>query len=440
MKPRVLLINPWIHDFAAYDFWSRPLALLEMAASLRTAGYAVSLIDCLDVYGETSGRSFPKRKDNGTGRFFKSVINKPPALAGVPRKFKRYGISEARLRDALEASERPDAVLVGSVMTYWYTGVAETIAVVRSAFPDTPVILGGVYATLMPGHAAVSCGADYVAPGDYRDALPPLLDGLSLPSDFHRGEVFPAWDLYKRLEAAAVITGRGCTYRCPYCAAHVMKPQLKRRDPGLVVVEIARLAADFGVRDAAFYDDALRAGGDDHISAILEGVIKAGLDLRLHAINALHLKGMTSELAFLLKRAKVSTLRFGLETADPERARELGGKADLDDLYQAVEKLSRAGYGRDEIGVYLLAGLPGQPPEEIERGVKEVIKAGARPIVSEYSPVPRSPMWKRAVQASRYDIESEPLFHNNTLTPCAAPELTVRELSRLKAMARGKIS
>jgi len=24
--PRVLLVNPWICDFAAYDFWAKPLA------------------------------------------------------------------------------------------------------------------------------------------------------------------------------------------------------------------------------------------------------------------------------------------------------------------------------------------------------------------------------------------------------------------------------
>ena len=26
--PHILLINPWIHDFAAYDFWAKPIGLL----------------------------------------------------------------------------------------------------------------------------------------------------------------------------------------------------------------------------------------------------------------------------------------------------------------------------------------------------------------------------------------------------------------------------
>ena len=27
-RPRILLVNPWIHDFAAYDLWAKPLGLM----------------------------------------------------------------------------------------------------------------------------------------------------------------------------------------------------------------------------------------------------------------------------------------------------------------------------------------------------------------------------------------------------------------------------
>jgi len=51
-KKSILLVNPWIHDFAAYDFWMKPLGLLYVGAILRAAGYEVGLLDCLDL---TSG-------------------------------------------------------------------------------------------------------------------------------------------------------------------------------------------------------------------------------------------------------------------------------------------------------------------------------------------------------------------------------------------------
>ncbi|GAI31851.1 unnamed protein product, partial [marine sediment metagenome] len=37
-----LLINPWIYDFTAYDFWSKPLGLLYIASILREQGYEIS--------------------------------------------------------------------------------------------------------------------------------------------------------------------------------------------------------------------------------------------------------------------------------------------------------------------------------------------------------------------------------------------------------------
>ena len=65
MSPRtILLINPWIHDVAAYDFWVRPLGLLYLASLLRAGGFSVRIIDCLDSSGKTPPAAL-KRKDWG---------------------------------------------------------------------------------------------------------------------------------------------------------------------------------------------------------------------------------------------------------------------------------------------------------------------------------------------------------------------------------------
>jgi len=49
-SPHVLLINPWITDFAAYNLWARPLGLLYIATLLRQAGFRLTFIDCLASY------------------------------------------------------------------------------------------------------------------------------------------------------------------------------------------------------------------------------------------------------------------------------------------------------------------------------------------------------------------------------------------------------
>jgi hypothetical protein len=54
------------------------------------------------------------------------------------------------------------------------------------------------------------------------------------------------------------------------------------------------------------------------------------------------------------------------------------------------------------------------------------------PYLAEYSPIPHTPLWEKAVSASPYDLVSEPLFHNNTLLPCWNEEQR-RDFSKVKA-------
>ena len=440
MPPNFLLLNPWIHDFAAYDFWLKPMGLLTLASALEQAGAEVRLLDCLDYHHPQAAglASALKRRADGRGRLWAEEIPKPAPLAKIPRRFKRYGLPPEIARKILAAMPRPDAVLVGSTMTYWYTGVAETIALVKKVFPQAPVILGGLYATLLPDHARAHTGADRVVEGDWEDSLPGLLEELLGEKLFLPGPlaVSPAWDLYHRLDYATVLTGRGCPLRCRYCVTHQLHPKLERREPRAVVEEIEEVHRRHGVRDIAFYDDALLENAEHHLLPILEELTRRELPLRLHAPNGLSLAAVTDEAAAIFRRSGLATLRFGLETTDPERQRQLGPKAFAEDLHRTVACLTRAGYAAAEVGVYLLAALPGQSVAEVEADLREVKRAGARPYLSEYSPIPGSGLWEESVAAARYGIAQEPLYHNNSLLACAGPEWTAPALSRLKQTCR----
>ena len=47
MKPKILLVNPPIYDFAAYDFWLKPYGLLSVAGYLQKKA-DFELFDYLD--------------------------------------------------------------------------------------------------------------------------------------------------------------------------------------------------------------------------------------------------------------------------------------------------------------------------------------------------------------------------------------------------------
>ena len=170
MTATVLLVNPPIYDFSAYDFFNKPLGLLHLAGFLRQAGYHVRLLDSLDrrhlQLKEITDR--PRSRSNGTGKYISKIVEKPRCLEKIPRNYRRYGMPAEIFRQCLAEElkqHQPTAVLLSSMMTYWYPGVAECIQLIRKLCPRTPIALGGVYATLMPEHASKVCKPDKLFPG-----------------------------------------------------------------------------------------------------------------------------------------------------------------------------------------------------------------------------------------------------------------------------------
>jgi hypothetical protein len=42
---RALLVNPWVYDFKAFDFWNKPVGLLIIASILKKLGFEIDFID-----------------------------------------------------------------------------------------------------------------------------------------------------------------------------------------------------------------------------------------------------------------------------------------------------------------------------------------------------------------------------------------------------------
>jgi radical SAM superfamily enzyme YgiQ (UPF0313 family) len=443
-SPHILLVNPWIHDFAAYDFWARPYGLLLLAAILGLHDFQVTYLDCLDrFHPRAASRPGPWR--HGRGPYLKTPIPRPPGLEDVPRTFSRYGILPEWLHADLESAGRPDLILVTGLMTYWASGVAETIGALRRVFPGVPVVLGGVYATLCPDHARERSGADRVVAGPGEKAVLDLAaeaaerrPDLRFDPDDLDTHPFPALDLQRRIPFAPLLTVRGCPYRCAYCASSRLAPVRRRQTVRRVMAEIEHWHIRHGVRDFAFYDDALLVDPDDHARPLFEAIAAAGHDLRLHTPNALHIRCIDAPLARAMRRAGMRTVRLGLETTDFHGRRNLDAKVTGEEFKRAVACLREAGFSAGQLGAYLLVGLPGQSMAAVEAAVKVVRQSGITPIPAHYSPIPGTPLWPAARTASRYDLEADPLFTNNAVWPCRPEGFDWRALSRLKRLCAGR--
>lgn len=405
-SPHALLINPWIYDFSAYDLWMKPLGLLRVASRLREQGYEVSLLDCLDK--RTRNDSY------GCGKFKKTMVPKPDPIKKITRPYYRYGVSTENF---LFAAPRPDEVFVGSGMTYWYPGVKETISLVRRAWNDMPVTLGGIYAILCKEHAIKNSGADYVTNGE-------------------RIESTPAWDLVSSTSVMVVQTSYGCPFNCSYCGIKGLSEgkDFFQRDPVDIVEEIEYYIERFSPKDIAFYDDALLVNSETHIKPILNEIIRRNIKCRFHTPNAVHARFIDKETALLMKNAGFVTIRLGLETSKSERR---DNKVTNSEFLRAVRYLKEAGFVAGEISVYTMFGSPKEDdgPEDVLRDIKFVTETALVPVrLSAYSLVPGSNDYKRW----KISEDLDPLWHNKTIFPLLGGRYTLEKISELRQLASTK--
>ncbi len=436
-QPLALLVHPPVYDFALFDLYLKPYALLHLGHWLDACGYRLRLIDALDFSDPDSLRALgrPKRKSNGTGKFFRQVVDKPRCLEVVDRHYARYGVLPGTLEKWL-AKAPPDVVLISSGMSYWYPGVVEVTRLVKKLYPRVPVILGGIYATLCTEHARRTSGADYVVAGDALPDLKKILAKHSLPvSDLELNEdlsLLPdlSW------EAGVLRFNRGCPFCCRYCASPGISGGFLRGDPDRVFQTLLRYNRLYGTRTFAFYDDALLVQKEEGIIPFLEKVLSSGLDLSFYLPNALHLAFLDRALALLMKQAGFREIRLGFESAQTAFHQDLDRKLKPDMLAEAMAILKSAGFIDEQISVYILAGLPGQYAEEVEFSIRYAASFGAKVHLAEYSPVPLSDLWDESVRTSVYALAEEPLTHNNTLFPLQWQGFSPEDLEKLKNLAK----
>ncbi len=438
-SPRILLVNPWILDFAAYDFWATPLGLLTLGAMLRDHGARVSYVDCLDRFHPRLPAADPSARF-GRGPYLKTRVSKPAGMEDIPRNYCRYGIPPEWFEADLKSLPRPDLVLVTSMMTYWYPGVQETISIVKTVFPEVPVILGGIYATLCQEHAIRFSGADLViaGPGETQlFAAAQRLIGWSAAPETDPENLdafpFPAADLQQKIPFVALMTSTGCPFSCAYCASGYLNSRRRLRSSDRIIEEIQFWNARHGVRDMVFYDDALLVDSKRHAIPLFEKIIARGLGktVRFHTPNAVHIREITQTTARLMAAAGFQTIRLGLETAAGDR-RDFDHKVTRNEFLAAVSCLKSAGFRGDQVGAYLLTGLPGQTWESVEASVETVRMAGITPVPAHFTPIPHTALWPAAVASSRYDLESDPAFTNNAIFPCQKEPFSWEPLIRLK--------
>jgi hypothetical protein len=407
MKPRILLVNPPIYDFAAYDFWLKPYGMLRAAGYLRSIA-DLFLFDYLDrLAPDFDPETKTKTDPYGKGTYPFEIIPNPAVLEDVPRYFRRFGIPRRIFKDFLAQNTPFDFVLIQTMMTYWYPGYKEVIEDVRSLCPRAKIVLGGFYATACSDHAH-TLGTDAVIAGDN---LEPLWDiiGQRPPAGGH----LPAWELYPKLQTGVIKLTHGCPFKCSYCYMPQSGVSFQTRPLDECLAELEQLVK-LGAVNIAFYDDALLFGAEEILLPFLQLVIDRQIKVHFHTPNALHARYITSEIAHAMVAAGTKTFYLGFESRSEQFQGRTGSKVVSDELACAVENLRAAGANRQNITAYEMLGHSLADVQQLETSMRFANRLGIRIMLSDFSPIPGTPDGELC---RKYTDLDEPLNHNKTAFP-----------------------
>lgn len=374
---KALLINPPVYDAQYWARWSQPAGLLRIASLLKTRGYFVSLIDCMET---NAAGMVPKRQFRRDGE--RVVVSRDD----IERPIYHFGSPLPELARCLQdhVGAPPDEVWITSIMTYWWESTRDVVDLVRQIFPRTRILVGGIYPTLASEHAAERLDkADIVFKGEISEA----------------SDLWTDLSLYDTLPTYAILTtSRGCPWDCVYCAARALSGQkMRKRSVDDVMAEVQDKRTRFGIRRFGFYEDnALISGRGRHFGEIMDAIIESGLKLDLYAPEGFETRLLTLELARKMKQAGFEKIHLPLETVKSDNNRMWNRRHSSVETFEAAfEAAVEAGFKprTTDLNVFILFGLPDERIDDVVDSLLYAHATVGSVIPMLFTPVPGTQVW-----------------------------------------------
>jgi radical SAM superfamily enzyme YgiQ (UPF0313 family) len=338
--------------------------------------------------------------------------------------------------------ESPDVIALSSLSATVYPAVKSISKQLKMEAPNTPIILGGVFASMNPVHILKDCPhVDSVGVGEGEELLPDYLDNLDNPRVvtglvWRNGEEiirntprplienldqFPYPDRVSLpidyieslpLDVPAVLsldkfttmqTSRGCPYNCVYCnISDYSQRRWRYRSPEHVLGEMRELN-DMGYRSIYFTDDHFLLNRK-RINEICNGIIKRKFEFRWGC------EGRVDSIAIdqlpIMREANCESLSFGVEAGTQKVLDRLNKKQTLEQIEHAINQAKRHGILRTH-GFFLI-GSPG----ETEKDIKESFRFAARLKLDTFNfnrlcVYRGTPLWKEYVDSGIIDDERD---------------------------------
>lgn len=367
-----------------------------------------------------------------------AVLEKKYEVVIIDCNIEKLSLEQAAERVLAEA---PNYIGVTCLAVEYSLHAHTLIAKLRETMTHTPIILGGVYCTLMPEvamkdtniHCCVLGEGEHVIPRvlecmDEGRSLDEIEEGIAFLSDgapvirpqksFLTGEQldalpFPAYhkteyDKYGQVNVkfsfadtrddvpvSKLYTSRGCPAGCNFCAVEAIAgKRFRYRSIENVLDEMQFLIDSFGTKEFVFYDDNLifdRARAKN----LFRGMIRRGFKIKWKPAN-ISVFSMDEEMLDLMKESGCTMLVFAVESAVDRVLHKIITKPlKIEKAMPIIQYAKKLDFRC--AGLYVI-GNPGETWDEIHTTFRFAEEAGIYSHFSIATPLPKTKLYSEAVE------------------------------------------
>jgi len=279
---------------------------------------------------------YPNKSKHKANEVHKNFV--PIGLLKLGSYYKDKGSKVKLVRGSKTIKElnhfQPDKILITSLFTYWSKYVWDAVKYYRELFPNSEIVLGGIYVTL------------------HYDNLEFKKLALKYKAKCHVGlhsgaeRFLPNYSLINgEISHHTTHIMRGCIRRCKFCGVWKLEPKMINKNTEEIIKEIKAI----GKNKVIFYDNNFLANPNIKKENMLEVLAdlriknkpvifesQSGFDGRLLEKN--------QKLACLLKKARFQNVRIAWDN----------GIEDAPLIKKQINYLVKAGYPVKDISIFMI--------------------------------------------------------------------------------------
>lgn len=359
---KILFINPPLNRLMGDEYIYLPIGLCMLASITRNALHETFVYNMDNPpIGSESFKEYQRVSKDVDGRdlilknLSQDPINVWQELRGVLNDIK------------------PDVVGITS-LTVQIPIALKIAQICKMNNPETKVIIGGPHATCRPGELIESEVVDFVFSGEAEDGIIEFLEvlknggdpgkyrlvkGLSYKEDgiAHIAELIPFIDVdrypmmardlfvfperYLNKNMGAMLTGRGCPFRCKYCSSpHLSGYKVRRRSIKNMVDEIEHIIKTYNVNEIMFSEDTFTFN-EENVYKFYDMIKERGITLKWRSYTRLDF--LSDKLLDVMMFSGCRQINVGVESGSDEMLKYIGKGITLKKICEKIDLLKRKG-------------------------------------------------------------------------------------------------